>query len=421
MKILVIGSGGREHALVDSIAKSSRVKKIFCAPGNAGTAEKAENINIREYNIKGLLKFARENEIGLTIVGPEIPLMLGIVDEFREAGFNIFGPTKNAAKLETSKIFAKQIMTKYNVPTADYVVCKDKESGIEATKNKSFPYVIKVDGLAAGKGALIINNQQDLNDAIKEIWDDEKFGDAAQEVLVEDFLEGEELSVFAITGGKNFVILHPAQDHKRAFDGDKGPNTGGMGAYAPAPLGTYEVMENIQNMVIKPMIDGMKKEGIPYTGVLYAGLMIKDDQPFVVEFNARFGDPETQVVIPLIESDVVNLFESSARSTMSSTTFKLLHKKACCVVMASGGYPESYEKGKVIKGLENDMEDTMVFHAGTFKEENKIKTSGGRVLGVTAIADSLEGCIKKAYQRVEKINFDKKQYRNDIGAKGLNK
>lgn len=421
MKILVIGSGGREHALVDVISKSPRVHKIYCAPGNAGTIEKAENINIQAYNIKGLLKFAHEEEINLTVVGPEVPLMLGIVDEFRKNGLPIFGPTAEAAKLETSKIFAKQIMQKYNVPTADFVICDNKEDLINATKNKNLPYVIKVDGLAAGKGALVILTKDDLNVAIKEIYDEDKFGDAAQQVIVEDFLEGEELSIFAITDGVNFQLLHTAQDHKRAFDGDKGPNTGGMGAYAPAPLGNHEVLENARNMVIKPMLKGMASEGIPYTGVLYCGLMINNNVPSVVEFNVRFGDPEAQVILPLIESDVIEILEGAAKENISSKAFKLKQKSACTVVLASGGYPGSYDKGNEITGLDQISTEVSVFHAGTKKEDQKILTSGGRVLAVTALDDKLETAINKAYEAVNKINFDKKQYRTDIGKKALDR
>jgi phosphoribosylamine--glycine ligase len=365
MKVLIIGNGGREHALVEEISKSRGVEKIFCAPGNAGSAKKAETVNIQVFNIHGLVNFARENEINLTVVGPEVPLMLGVVDEFRKSGLRVFGPTAHAAKLETSKIFAKEIMQKYGVPTADFVICKTKEDGIEATKDKPFPYVIKVDGLAAGKGALVILNQNDLDEAIAEIWDDEKFGEAANIVIVEDFLKGEELSVFVITDGENYRLLHPAQDHKRAFDNDKGPNTGGMGTYAPAPLGTFEVMENIEEMVIKPMLAGMKSEGCPYTGVLYCGVMVNENIPSVVEFNVRFGDPEAQVILPLIESDLAELLKGVAKGNISSSSFKLKHQSACCVVMASGGYPDSYEKGKVITGLDDTLENGCVFHAGT--------------------------------------------------------
>lgn len=421
MKVLVIGNGGREHALVEAISRARGVDKIYCAPGNAGTAQLAENVNIQVFNINGLVNFARENEINLTVVGPEVPLMLGVVDEFRKAGLRVFGPTAQAAKLESSKIFAKEIMQKYGVPTADFIICKTKEDALEATKDKAFPYVIKVDGLAAGKGALVILDQKDLDDAICDIWDEDKFGDAASKVIIEDFLEGEELSVFVITDGVNFQLLHPAQDHKRAFDGDKGPNTGGMGTYAPAPLGSFEVLENAQEMVIKPMLKGMREEGCPYTGVLYCGLMIKDNIPSVVEFNVRFGDPEAQVILPLIDSDIVEILKGSAKGNISSSAFKLKNKSACCVVMASGGYPDAYEKGKVITGLDDVLENVCVFHAGTAEQDGKVVTSGGRVLGVTAIADDLQSAIARAYEQVEKIDFEKKQFRTDIGKKGLDR
>ncbi|MBN2279882.1 MAG: phosphoribosylamine--glycine ligase [Candidatus Marinimicrobia bacterium] len=419
MKVLVIGNGGREHALVEAISVSPRVRKIYCAPGNAGTAQKAENINLQVYNVSGLVKFAHEQEIDLTVVGPEIPLMIGIVDEFQKNGLTIFGPTAAAARLETSKIFAKQIMQKYGIPTANFVLCENRSDLIVATAGKAFPYVIKVDGLAAGKGALVILNATDLANAIHEIYDEDKFGEAASQVLVEDFLEGEELSVFAISDGKNFQLLHAAQDHKRAFDGDKGPNTGGMGAYAPAPLATPVVLENARQMIIKPMLDGMLKEGIPYTGVLYCGLMIKDDLPSVVEFNVRFGDPEAQVILPLLESDIIEILEGSARKNIASRSFKLKYQNACTVVLASGGYPDHYEKGKEITGLERVSREVCVFHAGTRQEAGKIVTSGGRVLAVTAMDPELPAAIQKAYTEIEKINFDNKHYRTDIGQKAL--
>lgn len=419
MKVLVIGNGGREHALVEAISKSSRVNKIYCAPGNAGTAEKAENLNIQVFNINRLATFARENKIDLTVVGPEVPLMLGIVDEFRKSGLLVFGPTAKAAKLETSKIFAKDIMQKYNVPTADFVICKTKEDTLAAVEGKDFPYVIKVDGLAAGKGAMVILNQEDLDEAVRAIWDDAKFGEAANNIIIEDFLEGEELSVFVITDGENYVMLHPAQDHKRAYDDDKGPNTGGMGTYAPAPLGSFEVLKNIEKVVIKPVLNGMKNEGCPYTGVLYCGLMIAENLPSVVEFNVRFGDPEAQVILPLIESDVIELLKGAAKGNISSRSFKLKNKSACCVVLASGGYPDSYEKNKEITGINNVPDDVMIYHAGTELKNGKIYTSGGRVLGVTALADSLQEAIAKSYEQVKQIKFEKMQYRNDIGKKGL--
>jgi len=421
MKVLVIGSGGREHTIVWKLAKSDKVKKIYCAPGNAGTALHGENINIDATDIGSLCEFAKKSQIDLTVVGPEIPLMEGIVDQFQKEGLLIFGPTKQAAMLEGSKVFAKKIMTKYNVPTADYVICGSKQATLEATAGKEFPYLIKVDGLAAGKGALIINNENDRLSAIATIWEDKKFGAAADQVLIEDFLKGEEVSVFAITDGKDYVLLHPAQDHKRVFDDDKGLNTGGMGAYAPAPLGSSEVLKKSAEKVIDPIIQGMRNDGHPFAGVLYCGLMIYQGEPSVVEFNVRFGDPEAQVIIPLIESDLVDLLYSIASGKIEKESFKLAEKYATCVVMASGGYPGSYEKSKKIFGIDENQEseNSLIFLAGTSHNGSDYITSGGRVLGITAISEDLKSSIERAYTKLDKVHFEKAHYRTDIGKKGL--
>ncbi|MDD5230399.1 MAG: phosphoribosylamine--glycine ligase [Candidatus Marinimicrobia bacterium] len=421
MKILIVGSGGREHALVWKLAQSPKVIKIYCAPGNAGTDLLAENVPLKDNDLNGLLDFARNEAVDLTVVGPEIPLALGIVDLFREHGLKIFGPTAAAARLESSKVFAKQFMSRHQIPTAAFRICDSRISMESATNNKAFPFVIKVDGLAAGKGALIIRNQQDLQQAAQAIWEERRFGEAGEKVVLEDFLFGEELSVFVITDGERYVILPPAQDHKRIGDNDTGPNTGGMGAYAPAPLGTAEVMQNIENKIIIPTLNGLRKEGIPYTGTLYCGLMIDGGEPSVVEFNARFGDPETQVVLPLIESDMSTLLLRAAAGRLNQSDLKLSRKTAVCVVMASAGYPDAYEKGKVISGLEDYTEnsDTIVFQAGTTRTDMQFKTSGGRVLAVTALADDLRQAITKAYEQVAQISFAGAYYRRDIGQKGL--
>jgi len=420
MRILVIGSGGREHALVWKLAQSNHVTNLYCAPGNAGTDLLAENIPIRDHDLQNLLDFALKQSIDLTVVGPEVPLVLGIVDLFRANGLKIFGPTKAAAQMEGSKVFAKQFMSRHHIPTAAFHLC-DSRSAMEAvTRSKEFPYVIKVDGLAAGKGALVIHNQADLDEAFRSIWDEQRFGAAGEKVVVEDFLKGEELSVFAITDGSRYIILPSAQDHKRIGDNDTGPNTGGMGAYAPAPLGTPEVLRQIEEQVIIPTLNGLRAEGTPYTGVLYCGLMIDGIQPSVVEFNARFGDPETQVVLPLIESDLSTLLLSAANGNLDTSSVTISRQSAVCVVMASAGYPDAYEKGKIIKGLDAvAKQDWHIFQAGTIHSDSQFKTNGGRVLAVTALADDLETAISKAYDHVSGINFDGAYYRRDIGQKGL--
>ena len=424
MRVLVVGGGGREHAIVWKLDQSERIEKIFTAPGNAGTALHGENIPVKDNDIDGLLKVVKENNIDLTIVGPEVPLMLGIVDRFQDEGMKIFGPTLKAAMLEGSKVFAKEFMSDHEIPTADYIICHNRLEAEDITNGKEFPYVLKVDGLAAGKGALIINNKEDKRDAFQTIWVENKFGKAGDSVLIEDFLNGEELSVFAITDGKDYVLLHPAQDHKRIFDGEKGPNTGGMGAYAPAPLGTPDVIKKVEEKIIKPVLKGMRKIGNPYTGVLYCGLMIEHGEPYVIEFNSRFGDPESQVVIPLIDSDLVDILHSIALGQLNKGSLKLSDKFAACIVMASKGYPGSYEIGKTITGLESkhDIKDSnngAIFLAGTAFDGKNFKTSGGRVLGVTACAKNLKDAIDEAYNHVRKIHFDGAYFREDIGKKGL--
>jgi len=421
VKVLIVGGGGREHALVWKLARSPNVSKIYCAPGNAGTDLLAENIALKDNDLNGLLNFARQQAINLTIVGPETPLVLGISDLFHTHGLKIFGPRAAAARLEGSKVFAKQFMRRHQIPTAAFQIC-DSQAALKAvTINKAFPYVIKVDGLAAGKGALIIHSRQDLQQAIEAIWEERRFGVAAERVVVEEFLAGEELSVFVITDGIHYAILPSAQDHKRIGDKDTGPNTGGMGAYAPAPLGTPLVMRKIEEKIIIPTLRGLKKEGFPYSGVLYCGLMINETEPAVVEFNARFGDPETQAVLPLIESDLLPILFAAAEGRLDPSDLKLSQQTAVCVVMASARYPDSYEKGKTITGLEEDPQqvDTIVFQAGTTRVDTQFKTSGGRVLAVTALADDLELAINKAYERIARISFDGAYYRQDIGQKGL--
>ena len=421
MKILVIGSGGREHTLVWKLAQSKKVQKIYTAPGNAGTALHGDNVDIKVDEIDTLIEFAQAEKIDLTVVGPEAPLMLGIVDRFEAEGLPVFGPTRKAAQLEGSKIFAKQLMAANDIPTADFTICSSRAETEAAVADKVFPYVIKVDGLAAGKGALIIKNETDLKNALDEIWTQKKFGNAGERILIEDFLTGEELSIFAITDGERYVLMAPAQDHKRAFDDDKGPNTGGMGAYAPAPLGSPEVLKEVEKQVIQPTLAAMRTEGCPYRGVLYCGLMIDHGQPSVVEFNARFGDPEAQVTIPLIGSDLVDVLLQVAQGNLNPATFQLRDEVAACVIMASGGYPGSYTKGKPIEGIgeELESENSIVFMAGVAYRDHQFVTSGGRVLGVTRLADDLQAAIAGAYDRIAGIHFEAAHFRKDIGKKGL--
>ena len=423
MKILVIGSGGRESALVWKLSQSEKVAEIYCAPGNAGTACYGENVDITESEFDRLIEFVQENNIDLTVVGPEQALVDGIVDRFNSHHLPIFGPTQSAAMLEGSKVFAKKLMSEYDIPTAPYDICENRSALEEITSEKEFPYVIKVDGLAAGKGALIIQNEDDLKQAIRDIYEDAKFGAAAEKVIVEDFLIGEELSVFAITDGSNYVLLSSAQDHKRAFDNDKGPNTGGMGAYAPAPLGTPSVLQGVEERVIQPVLKGMQERGTPYTGVLYCGLMIHNGAPWVVEFNVRFGDPETQVVVPLIKSDLADLLLGIANGQLDAGGFELSDRHAACVILASRGYPGTYEKGKVISGIEQLFQSSKAqpFLAGVKHDGENYLTNGGRVLGVTVVSKSIYDAVLSAYNYVKVIDYEGKQYRNDIGFRTLNK
>lgn len=425
MKVLVVGSGGREHALVWKISQSKEVKKIYCAPGNAGISEIAETLPIKAEDLNSLLKFALENKIDLTVVGPELPLSLGIVDLFESHGLKIFGPRKSPAEIESSKVFAKNFMKKYNIPTANY----ETFTSDEIEKAKKFvqgltpPIVIKADGLAGGKGVTICEN---INDAVKTIdlyFKDKIFGSAGEKIVIEEFLEGEEASVFAITDGNDFITLAPAQDYKRVFDNDEGKNTGGMGSYAPTPLLDNMMLERIKDEIIKPTIQGLKNEGREYKGCLYCGLMITEDGPKVLEFNCRFGDPETQVVLPLLDGDIIEMFFKAIDGGLKKFNYNIKKATAVCVILASAGYPDNYETGKEIYGLDKvkKIEDIILFHAGTKKINGKILTSGGRVLGVTAIGgeNDFENTIRKAYDAVKKIQFDGMHYRSDIGKKAI--
>lgn len=420
MKILVVGSGGREHTLVWKIAQSPLVEKIYCAPGNAGISQSAECIAIKDSEIDALLKFADKNQIDLTVVGPEVPLSLGIVDAFQSQGLKIFGPSKRAAELESSKIFAKYLMEKYNIPTATYKNFDNYEQAKKYLESCSIPIVIKADGLAAGKGAIVCLSRDEAQESLQKMMVQRIFGEAGEKVIIEEYLRGQEASVLAFTDGVNVLPLAPAQDHKPIFDGDKGPNTGGMGAYAPAVLIDDEMLKMVQENILEPAVHGMALEDRPYRGVLYAGLMITKQGPKVVEFNCRFGDPETQAILPLMKSDIVPLLLACSENKLKESHLQSNDKFAVCVIMASGGYPVKYEKGKEIIGLDRKFDDeVMIFHAGTKYAEGKFVTNGGRVLGVTALGDNIEDSVNRAYRAVGKITFDGAYYRKDIGYKAL--
>lgn len=421
MKILVIGSGGREHALVWKLSKSDKVDKIYCAPGNAGTELFAENVDIADTDIEGILEFAKKENIDITFVGPEAPLVKGIVDKFEKEGLKVFGPSQAAAALEGSKVFSKKLMKDYSIPTAEYEVFTDPEKAISYIKKIGTPIVVKAEGLAAGKGVIVAETVKKAVDAVKLILVNDKFGEAGERIVVEEYLEGEEATVLAFVDGNNIKAMVPSQDHKPAYDNDKGPNTGGMGAYAPAPIVTDKLMEDIYQNILIPTVQALQQEGINYKGVLYCGLMIKDGKAKVLEYNVRFGDPEAQVVLPLLETDLVDIAEAVINEQLDDLEIKWRDKKALCVIMASGGYPIEYEKGKEITGIEkvNQDQDMIIFQAGTKNKNGKLLTDGGRVLAVTALGDDYKEVIDKAYSGVEKIHFDDFHIRNDIGQKAL--
>ncbi|MFH1391926.1 MAG: phosphoribosylamine--glycine ligase [Candidatus Diapherotrites archaeon] len=419
MKILVIGGGGREHTLCWKLAQSSRVKKIFCAPGNAGTAELGENVPISSDDIPALLKFAKKEQITLAIVGPEAPLVNGIVDEFEHAGLRVFGPKKEAAMLEGSKAFCKEVMLAAGVPTAEYVEITSLEQ-VDEILGKFDKVAVKADGLAAGKGVLLCNSKEEIKAALQKILGDKAFGSAGDKVVVEEMLVGEEASILGFCDGKTVKMMVSSQDHKRVLDNDEGLNTGGMGAYSPAPV-VEGLEERIQKEIMQPMVDEMQKRGTPYIGILYAGLMINNSDIKVIEFNARFGDPECQCVLPRMKTDLVNVVEACIDGKLSEINLEWDNGSACCVVLASSGYPEAYEKGEVIEGLKNAaaFENVIVFHAGTKLQDGKVLTSGGRVLGVVGLGSDIKSAIDTAYTGVSQINFNKMHFRTDIGKRAL--
>jgi phosphoribosylamine--glycine ligase len=422
MKVLVIGSGGREDTLAWKLSQSTKVDEIFVAPGNAGTAEVAENVDISDTNLEELLQFAQKEGIDLTFVGPEAPLVAGIVDSFEEAGLKVFGPNQDAAQLEGSKVFSKNLMKKYDIPTAKYEVFTDEDEAITYVKEEGAPIVVKAEGLAAGKGVVVAETEEEAIEAIKTIMVNQKFGEAGERLVIEEYLTGEEATLLAFTDGETIIPMLPSQDHKQAYDNDKGPNTGGMGAYAPAPVATDEILHKAYEEILVPTIEALKEEGIKFKGILYSGLMIEDGEAKVLEYNVRFGDPEAQVVLPLLETDLVEIAEAIIEEELAEFNIEWSDKTAVCVVMASGGYPIDYETGKEIKGINeaNDNKDTVVFQAGTEYKDNKLVTAGGRVLGVTALGKGYKDTIKRAYQAVEKIDFADVHYRSDIGDKALN-
>ena len=426
MKILVLGGGGREHALIWKLKQSPMVDALHCAPGNAGIATLATCADLRLSDFDAVVKYVRRHAIDLTIVGPEQPLSEGIVDHFQKEGLNIFGPTKAAARLESSKGFAKEFMRKYRIPTAEFKIFTSSmyQEAHEHILRARYPLVLKADGLAAGKGVVIAESFAQANETLDAIFKQRSFGSAGDTIVMEEYMQGVEASVFALTDGKNFATLAPAQDHKRIFDGDQGKNTGGMGAYAPTRFVPPEILSQVKLRIIKPTLEGMANEGTPFSGCLYVGVMLTSEGPKVVEFNCRFGDPEAQVVLPLIEDDLALVMLSIAEGKMTSHRIKLHDACAVCVVMASNGYPDTYKTGKVIAGLDAlpaEDQGVVVFHAGTKKDGNSIVSAGGRVLGVTAIgeANDLHQTIITAYNAVSSIRFDGAYYRTDIGKKGL--
>ncbi len=420
MKVLVVGSGGREHALTWKLLQSPKVERIYCAPGNGGIGKMAECIPIDVTDFKGLIHFAEKKKIDLTVVGPELPLTQGIVDRFQEKGLKIFGPNQKAAEIEGSKAFAKDLMAKYRIPSAQYRSFNEPDKAVQYINRQSTPLVLKADGLAAGKGVLICRSRAEAYEGVDRIMRERVFGNAGECLVIEEFLTGEEASILAITDGENMVLLPAAQDHKAIFEGDKGPNTGGMGAYAPAPVIDQKMLDIIKQKILLPTIKGMKEEGRPYKGVLYAGLMITKTGPKILEYNCRFGDPEIQAILPLLKSDLIDLLLASIEGNISNIAPKIKNESAVCVVMASGGYPGPYEKEKLIHGLDQIDKSVIVFHAGTKYKGNNFLTSGGRVLGVTAFGKSIRSAINKVYQNIGKITFDGGYYRKDIGHRALN-
>ena len=424
MKILVIGSGGREHALCWKIAQSEKVSKLYCAPGNGGISEIAECVNIESNDINALLNFTIDNSIDITVVGPEAPLTAGIVDVFKEHNLKIFGPDKISAQLEASKVFAKQTMRRFGINTADFEVFDNPDQAKAYIDSRPFPLVIKADGLCAGKGVIIAGTKEEAISATDSMMLKKDFGPAGEKIIIEEYLKGEEASIILISDGKDYILFPPSQDHKRIFDNDKGTNTGGMGAYSPAPIVTDTLIRRIEKEIIRPMLDGLRREGTPYKGVLYIGLMIVHGDPYVLEFNVRFGDPETQAILPRLQTDLIDIIERVIDEDICGVKAVFDKRPCICVVLSSGGYPGSYKKNFPIIGLDKtfSIKDVIIFHAGTRLTHDKnlapqAVTNGGRVLGVTAMAEDIKSAIEKVYAAIGLISFEGMYYRKDIGRK----
>lgn len=415
MKILVVGSGGREHAIIWKLSQNPKVKKIYCAPGNAGISSIAENVDIHAEDIESLLIFARANNIDLTVVGPEGSLVNGIVDRFQQEGLRIFGPNKKCAQLEGSKAFAKDFMLRHHIPTARYQEYTDVEQAKKAVGMYGYPMVIKADGLAAGKGVIIAQNKSEALESLNSIMVKKQFGEAGNKVVIEEFLAGTETSILCFVDGKSIVPMVSAQDYKKAYDDDEGSNTGGMGTYSPSYIYNEALEKEVQEKILQPVLNGLQMDGLDFKGILFIGLMITSTGAKVLEFNTRFGDPETQVILTRLDTDLLEIIDSILEERLENQIVQWKSTKTVCVVLASGGYPESYEKDKVIEGLNVQKDDTFVFHAGTGFKGSDVVTCGGRVLGVTAWGSDIEEARKKAYDRINSIKFEGMQYRNDIG------
>ena len=419
MKVLLIGGGGREHTLAWKISQSPRVKKLYCAPGNGGIAALAECVPIKAMDIDGIVSFAKSEEIDMVVVAPDDPLGAGMVDALETAGIRAFGPTKAAAAIESSKVFSKNLMKKYSIPTAGYEVFENSDEAMDYLAKISYPVAIKADGLALGKGVILAQNYDQAAKAVKDMMSDRVFGSAGDRIIVEEFLTGPEVSILAFTDGKTLVQMVSSQDHKRALDNDEGLNTGGMGTFSPSRLYTDELSELCSQSIFLPTVEAMNREGRKFKGVLYFGLMLTKDGPKVIEYNSRFGDPEAQVVLPHLKTDIIDIFDAIIDERLDTIKIEWDDKAAVCVILASGGYPEKYTKGYEITGIDQAEKEAAVtvFHAGTKLESGKYYTAGGRVLGVTAVADSIDNARQKAYAAVDKISFEGMQYRRDIGIK----
>ena len=414
MKILVVGGGGREHAICWKLSKEANVDKIYCAPGNAGISNVAQCIDIQDSDIENLLKFAKENKIDLTIVGPEIPLVAGIVDKFEKEGLKIFGPNKKCAQLEGSKAFSKDFMIRHNLPTAKYKEYTDLDEAISEIDSFGYPVVIKADGLAAGKGVVIPENREDAITTLKEMMSDKKFGNAGDKIVVEEFLTGIETSILAFVDNDTIVPMVSSKDHKKVFEGETGLNTGGMGTFSPSEIYTEKLAKEVQEKILDKTLEGFKKDNLNYKGILFVGLMITEDGPKILEYNVRFGDPETQSVLFRLDTDLNKIISEILDNNLKNIEINYSKEESICVMLTSGGYPENYEKGKVISGLENLDSDIVVFHSGTKFDNENIVTNGGRVIGITAKGKTVKEAAQKVYENIKKINFEKMHYRKDI-------